>query len=340
MDGCRITDEYARRGIDAVHLENGALRVEILAGKGGDITELRDKRTDTNVLFESPHEWRAPTEGYAGAPDRKFSFLDHYPGGWQDVIPAPGGPTSVAGAPFGLHGESTTAPWDATISKDTADEVEVQLSLSLTRYPLDVERTISLSAGEPRLTISETVTNYGDVSVDYAWLQHIAFGPPLVGPSAHLAVPCETILTDADHDSPNARLPPDETFEWPTCDVGDETVDLRQIPPKEARVHDLVALTDLNQGRYTLTNPKIDLSVSVQFPGDFFEYLWYWQAFGGFEAAPFFGRNYNVGLEPCTSVPSAGLERAIENGTANLLAPGGREHVTVAIETGPAQPDD
>lgn len=330
-----ITDEYTRRGIDAVHLENRGLRVEVLAGKGGDVTEIRDKRTDTNVLFESPHEWHAPRDAYAGAPDPTFSFLDHYPGGWQDVIPAAGGPASVAGATFGLHGESTTAPWEATILHDDEDAVSVQLSLSLTRYPLDVERTITL-ADDPVLTVEETVTNRGEVSVEYAWLQHVAFGPPLVGPDARLEVPCETVLVDPDHDPPNARLPPGETFEWPTCDLDDGTVDLRRIPPKDARVHDLVALTDLAEGRYTLVNPELDLATTVRFPADLFEYLWYWQAFGGFEEAPFFGRNYSAGLEPCTSIPNAGLERAIENGTANTLAAGEREHATIEVEVAPA----
>ena len=67
MSGCTITREYTRRGIDTVVLENEALRVEVLAGKGADITELVDKRTNVNVLFEAPHEWHAPGDGHGGA---------------------------------------------------------------------------------------------------------------------------------------------------------------------------------------------------------------------------------------------------------------------------------
>jgi hypothetical protein len=143
-------------------------------------------------------------------------------------------------------------------------------------------------------------------------------------------------LTDPDHDPSNARLPPGESFEWPTYEGDDRSVDLRRIPPKDVRVHNLVALTDLKEGWYTLSNPEIDVAATLRFPNDLFECIWYWQAFGGFEDAAYFGRNYNAGLEPCTLIPNAGLERAIENGTANTLAPGEREPATIEIETGPA----
>lgn len=333
MRRCQITDEYQRKGLDIVRLENELLRIEVLSGKGGDITEIRDKRTDVNVLFEAPHEWRPPAAGAQGNPDGHFQFLDHYPGGWQDVLPAAGGPASAHGAPLALHGETPLVPWDATIIEDTAQRVAVRLETSLTRYPLEITRKISLKAGQSTLTVEESVTNQGEVNVDYSWLQHIAFGEPLIAPSAMLSIPCNTVLVDPDHDVQNARLPLGETFDWPTCDVDGEEVDLRHFPAKEQRVHDMVALTDLDEGRYTIENPELDLGVVVTFPNDLFEYLWYWQPLGGFVDAPFFGRNYNVGLEPSTSIPNAGLEDAIENGSAKRLAPGSTETATFECKT-------
>ncbi|MFC7028263.1 DUF4432 family protein [Halomicroarcula sp. GCM10025710] len=98
-----------------------------------------------------------------------------------------------------------------------------------------------------------------------------------------------------------------------------------------------MALADLREGRYTVSNPAIDLGVTVRFPESLYEYLWYWQPLGGFEEAPFFGRNYNVGLEPCTSIPNAGLAEAIENGTAELLDPGETRESTVTLETHPVE---
>ncbi|WP_254278777.1 aldose 1-epimerase [Haloarcula marina] len=330
---CTLTDEYTRRGIDALFLENDHLRVEILPGKGGDVTEIRDKRTDVNVLFEAPHEWRAPASGTVGAPDGAFSFLDHYPGGWQSVLPGAGGPSSAHGAPLALHGESSLVPFEKTVLTDTPDEVGVRLSASLTRYPFDIERDVTLAAGESAVEVSERVTNTGAVEVDFSWLQHIALGEPLVAPEARLSVPCETVHVDPDQTADTARLPPGETFEWPVCETVDGPVDLREFPAAGERVHDLVALADFSEGRYTLSNPDLELGVTVEYPDSFYEYLWYWQPLGGFEAAPFFGRNYNVGLEPCTSIPNSGVADAVENGTAESLGPGETQSSTVRLAT-------
>lgn len=148
-------------------------------------------------------------------------------------------------------------------------------------------------------------------------------------------IPCETILTDPDLGQ-NAQVLAGERFEWPTVDAGDSTVDLREFPPKSDRVHDLSALTDLSEGRYTIRNPELDLGVPVRFPECLFEYVWFWRAFGGFKEAPYFGRNYTAGLEPCTSIPNAGLERAIENGTANYLSPGEHVDASIAVTLHPA----
>jgi len=338
MRECTVSTEYERRGIDTVLLENDRLRVEILAGKGGDITEIRDKRTDTNILFEAPHEWRAPDDGTVEAPDPVHAFLDHYPGGWQNVTPNAGGPASVNGASLPQHGGSALTPWDVSVERDAPEQVSISLTTELTRYPLALERQISLNRDESALDIEDGMQNLGEVPVSYAWLQHIVFGPPLVGSDATVEVPCETVLVDPDHTDPNARLEPGTTGTWPTIAGADgDTVDLSTLPPKANRVHDLAALTDLARGTYEVRNPTLDLAVSVSFPPEFYEYVWYWGAFGGFESAPFYGRNYNLGLEPCTSVPNAGLERAISEGTANRIGPSETVTANVRIETGPAE---
>lgn len=337
MVGCTITDEYRRNGIETLILENEALRVEVLVGKGGDVTEIRDKRTDVNVLFEAPHQWYGLDQAGVGVSDGEFDFLDHYPGGWQDVLPEAGGPSDGPGAPFAQHGETPIVPWKSTILADGDDRVAATLSVDLSRYPFHVEREISLAAGEPTFRVHERVENVGEVGVDYSWLQHVALGEPLVAPGARLEADCETVVVDPDHDPNTRRLPKGERFEWPTCEVDGETVDLREFPPKDERVHDIAALTDFETGRYTVANSDLDLATTVEFDPDLYEYVWYWGAFGGFEAAPFFGRNYNLGLEPATSRPVAGLERAIENGSANYLGAGESVEMDLSVSVGRAE---
>ena len=332
----QISTEYQRKGLDVVFLDNEHLHVELLAGKGGDITQIRDKRTDTNVLFEAPHEWRPPTRTY-GAPDGTFAFMDHYPGGWQDVLPAAGGPSKGEGAPLALHGESTLLPWTIAETSETDASASVRLSTRLTRYPLWLEREVVLDADSSTLRVRSMALNEGETPVDYSWLQHIAFGSPLVSGDSVLDVPCRTARVDPDQTNESAVLPPGERFDWPICETSSGSVDLRRFPPREGsrrqRVHDLVALCELESGRYTLSNPTHDLGVTVRFPRSVYEYLWYWRPLGGFNAAPFFGRAYGVGLEPATSIPNAGLEAARENGTANQLASETSLSVTLSIET-------
>ncbi|WP_290815738.1 DUF4432 family protein [Halovivax sp.] len=332
MPELSVTDEYARRGIDTVHLENDRLRVEVLAGKGGDVTEIRDKRTDVNVLFETPHEWYAPAAGQIGSPDDWFTFLDHFPGGWNSVLPTAGAPAQVEGAPLAHHGESTLIPFDARTTAED-DRVVVSLSAELSRYPLRVERELTLEEGASRLEWEETVANVGEVDVDYSWVQHVALGEPLISPDARLEAPCETVHVDPHHDPDTRRLPAGETFEYPVYEGDDGEIDVSRFPPKDERVHDLAALTGFEEGRYTVTNPELDLGVTVEFDRDLYEFVWYWGAFGGFEDAPFFGRNYNLGLEPCTSRPTGGLEEHVENDTAEHLPAGETVSTALSLET-------
>lgn len=111
-----------------------------------------------------------------------------YPGGWQTSLPNAVTPATVAGAMSGLHGESSLVPWDATVTADGPDAVEVTLSTELTHCPLELERRVRLEAGESAVYTSESATNVGRVGVDYAWLQYVTLGEPLVGPEAELDV--------------------------------------------------------------------------------------------------------------------------------------------------------
>ncbi len=335
MPDCSITDEYRRKKIETVIMENEYLRIEVLSGKGGDITEIRDKRTDVNVLFEAPHEWYGFGQAGIGVSDGEFEFLDHYPGGWQDVLPMAGGPDEGAGgAPLAQHGETPIVPWDGTITEDSADRVVLRLSVDLSRYPFHAERRLILESGDPTLIVEEQITNQGEVEVAYSWLQHIALGEPLIAPEAYLEIDATRGIADPDHDPDTTRFTPGKEFDWPSYDDDGGQVDLTQFPSKQERVHDIVALTGFEDGRYTVSNPDIDLSVTVDFDPHLYEWLWYWGAFGGFESAPFFGRNYNLGLEPSTSRPVAGLERAIDNDTANTLGAGESVKTHLSVQVG------
>ena len=106
--------------------------------------------------------------------------------------------------------------------------------------------------------------------------------------------------------------------------------------PKSARVYDQSYVTDMPEGWYAITNQRTGLGFGVIYPKDVYRYLWYWQALGGGFGYPWYGRTYNVGLEPFTSFANDGLAGAIENGTALELRAGQRieTHLKAVAYTG------
>ena len=77
----------------------------------------------------------------------------------------------------------------------------------------------------------------------------------------------------------------------------------------------------MSKGWYAITNQKLDVGWAISYSHELFKYLWYWQSLGGGFGYPWYGRCYNIGLEPFTSYSNEGLAGAIENGTALRLNP-------------------
>ena len=330
-----IDDAYTYNDIDAVVMENAHLRAMVLPGKGGDILEFRDKSSDVDVLWQAEHEWVPPDTRVIPTADAT-TWHDHYPGGWQLNLPVAGYTDDFAGTPYGLHGESALLPWDTIIARDDADAVSVHLSVDLIRYPFHVERELTLPADESVLHIEESVTNEGRVELEYIWQQHIALGPPLIGPDARLDIPADTgVVEDYDADHENARLESGARFDWPEAPGADGTsVDLSAFPDYDACIHDVAYATDLEDGWYAVTNPAHEVGFGFAFPTDPFECVWYWQPFNGFAESPYWGRNYNVGLEPTSAYPSGDIPDAQRaNGTMKTLGPGETIEATYAATT-------
>jgi len=322
-DHLRVDDSFAYKGLDALFLENQHLRVLVVPGKGGDILEFRDKRTDVDVLWHADHDWQAPSEGTLPISDPS-AFHDHYPGGWQLNMPMAGFTEDFEGTPYGMHGESALLEWEYDID-ERESAISIHLETELIRYPFALERVLTLGEDEPTLEVEETVTNEGGVEVPYIWQQHIALGPPFVGPDATLDIPAQTGVTDDYADShENNRLAGDETFEWPHAPGLDgDAVDLREFPSYDSEIHDVAYATDLAAGRYSVANETLDLAFEFEFPTDIFESVWYWQPFGGHAEYPYWNRNYNVGLEPTSAYPAGNVPDAQrENGTLKRLGAG------------------
>jgi hypothetical protein len=317
--GCRIT-ETIYRGLRTVTLENEMVRVSFLADKGTDIFEFLHKPTDTDFMWRSPLGVRNPAMFVPTIPRPEGAFLDYYEGGWQECLPTGGNPAEYAGTKFGPHGEVCLVPWDYTILENEPERVQVRYEVRTYRTPCYLQKTVTLERNSGVLAFSEQLTNEGAVPLDLMWGHHPAFGPPFLDESCVIDLPGATVRTIETEQT--GRCKPGAEWSWPRVPGKDgPPIDLGRIAPPETRAHDLAILTDLQAGWYAITNTTRRVGFGMVWPVATFGALWYWQVFGGAMAQPWYGRTYNIALEPWTT-PHLTIEEAIAQGTQRVLAPG------------------
>src|SRR5439155_22349819 len=120
-----------------------------------------------------------PRRPHAVAPagaDPLGRFADLYPGGWQEVLPSGGAPSSHLGAEHGQHGEFHLLPWDYALLRDDEREVEVGFAAAGAKSPFRMEKSARLSTGEARLELCEVLVNESPQALPLMWGHHIGFG--------------------------------------------------------------------------------------------------------------------------------------------------------------------
>jgi galactose mutarotase-like enzyme len=317
---CRLA-EYSYRGLRLLFLENSMLRIGVLVDKGADIFQFLYKPTDTEFMLHTPRGIRPPAVQNTGS--QWGSFLDHYQGGWQEILPNGGPACTYKGVEFGLHGEITTIPWDYSIETDTPDEVRVTLFVRPFRTPFHLQRTMILRRDQPALIIEETLTNEGAEPMDYMWGHHPAFGAPFLGPNCRVDLPAGDLLVETFAGAAGTRLAGGGRHSWPIlAGPNGAEVDFSRPDAPGSGHEDLGYVVNLPEGWYALTNQDSGVGFAMQWSLDIFPYLWVWRQFNQSNGYPWYGQVYTLALEPWSSYPSAGLISAIENGSAARLGPG------------------
>ena len=323
--GCRVSDAWTYRGLKTVVLENDLLRVVVLVDKGADIYQLVHKPTDVDFLWRSPWGVRDPSKFSPTTGSGEGLWLDMYEGGWQTVFPAGGFPTKYGGADLGLHAEANIVPWDCVITEDSVDRVSIRLSVRTARMPFFFEKTMTLSEGSSVLEIEAALTNEGEELCHCVWGEHIALGAPFLSEDCVIDLPGGTLFNHHEDIHPNSRLKAGARGPWPWTEAKDGSrVDVSKIPPKSVRSYDMSYVTEMPEGWYAVTNQRTGLGFAFTYPKDIFQYLWYWHSFGGGFGYPWWGRTYNIGLEPFSSYGNEGINDAIANGSALRLEAGER----------------
>jgi len=88
------------------------------------------------------------------------------------------------------------------------------------------------------------------------------------------------------------------------------------------RTMDNCYLSEFDQGWIAVSNTKQNVGFGLAWDSAVFRYIWIWEALGGGIGYPWYGRTYNVGIEPWSGFPCAGLNEAVSRGTAVILQPG------------------
>ena len=318
--GARLR-EFEWLGMSALALENELFRVGVLAGRGSDVFELLYKPRDVDFVWLTDRGFR-----------RADTFVDGYGGGWQEILPNGGAPSAYAGASFGEHEEVSLLPWDYAIVEDTDERVVVRLSVACAKTPLRLVKELRLEARSARLDVEESLVNESPAPVRLMWGHHLAFGAPFLAPGARIRLPdgVEGIPHRTALNATGRRIAGDR-FRWPFAfsPVG-EHVDLSLLPPP-GTPSEIVYLTGFpDRAWYELGGD--DLRFRVEWDARVMPYLWFWQEFGGTVGYPWYGRHWNIGLEPFSSYPTNGLADAVANGTALELGAGEQRAFSLSTE--------
>ena len=327
--GCRC-GEFIWNGLKTVIIENDILRIEILAGKGTDIVEFLYKPEDIDFMWRSPIPFHNPYLFPITKESKPGNFLDYYPGGWQEIFPNGGAPCEYKGAVLGLHGEVALLPWDYKILEDTSEKVSVLFSVGTYRTPFELEKIITIEKGNGYIEIEEKVKNTGGQNMDFMWGHHPAFGKPFLSSDCFIKLSsCKIKVIPGDGKS-LTNLKQTEGI-WPYVEgIDGNKVDISRIPSEKDNVSDVIFLTDLKEGKYEIINEKKKIGFFFEFPLSVFRCLWFWRIAGGSYDYPWYGRNYNVALEPFSSLPN--LEEAVKRGDQLKLKPG--EELKVKMKCG------
>jgi hypothetical protein len=271
-NGVRISDQLMFQNGRVVVMENETLRVVCLPAKGADIVSFYSKTHHCECMLTPIREF-TPVENNPNVP----SYLAGTNNIWPEMFPTSSDYGKYSGVDQPAHGEAHMLPWRYDILDDTPEVVRVRFSCRMQMSPLQLERTLSLKAGDPTLYFDEKVTNVSDLTLPLNWGHHPTFGQPFLSEHCRIYLP-EGKLTD-----------------------GEES-DL-QIQPPGSRKSAMFYLTDFSEGWYGIFNHQKQFGFGMGWDASLFQTIWLWQCLNANPQAPWYRRAYTAAIEPVMSLP-------------------------------------
>ncbi|MDR0583543.1 MAG: DUF4432 family protein [Treponema sp.] len=308
--GCRIK-QFTHRGHDLLAMENSLLRIVLLLDKGGDIIDFVYKPGDIDFFWKNENGLSVTANQIASAPQAAGAYFDHYPGGWQEILPG-GGPMNYLGAEVGLHGEISLRPWQFTVEKDSPERIRVLLSAKTQRFPFAVKKRIIIEEGSASVSFEEELLNEGRQSMEYMWGQHPCFGFPFLEPGCVIHIPAKKMMTSPGFYTGNMIFQPGFTADWPLSGEGGKKI--ANVQEKDARITGLYHFSELSEGKLSIYNKNRKTGFCLEWDTAVYPYITSWQDYNGCMDYPWYGTGYNVTLE-LWNTPTDNFE------TAKRIAP-------------------
>jgi hypothetical protein len=300
-------------GLEAIALDNEALRITVLPELGAKVHELVDKVTGRELFWHNPRT--PPRRAPYGA-----HFDDWWSGGWDEIFPT-GDRALLHDELLPYMGEMWSVPWTATVEADVAaGEAAVTTIGHATMAPARMERRLSIRGDEPVVRADYRIVNLDVRPLPFIWGIHPVFA---VGPGHRIDHPGRTMLVGVSSDPSMGAV--GRTYDWPR--LPDPSArggwrDARVVRPRTDAVFGGHWAADLPDGWLALTDTDARRGVAIVFPTDVFRHAWLWQVYGGWRG------HHHVALEPWTSHPMQ-LEEAVAAGRARSLEPG--EELTAQV---------
>ncbi|QNK54444.1 DUF4432 family protein [Paenibacillus sp. PAMC21692] len=301
--GCRITDDLMYKGYRSLIVENEHLLIHILLDKGSEPIRFLHKPSDMDLIWVTR---MGIQPAHALFPD----YQTTYTGGWQEMFPEVSYTHEQSDTVI-HRGESAVTPWDYEILCDNEAEVSIKLTNRLRSMPFLIEKEICLKSREAIFRINEKITNESPtVELQANWGHHLAYGKPFLTEATKVelsegAVVCNPVSG--------------ESWSWPYAKQDGQSIDLSQMAAPGTE-RDLLYI-EAPDYRYKLRRPEDGICLNVSWDGNTWPYLWYWQNFQPASGAPFYGCEYNIGLEMFNVIPKLTLAEAAEAGQAIVFPP-------------------
>lgn len=320
--GCRFS-EIICRGYKIVVIENEKLKVSVLLDKGADIIEFLYKPQDMDFMWRSPLELEGTNKNPLTKSHPTGAFLDTYEGGWQDLLPNISTPTNFKNAELGFHGELAFLPWKYKVVEDNPYEVSIKFFVRMNRCPLFVEKIVKIKSMESFIEFEESIKNEGGEDFKFMWGQHPVVGKPFLDENCVIDLPDDsTGITYESDFSGNSPFEENKEFLWPIVeDRNGNRVDISKVMASEAKTAFNIYIKDIKEGWFGITNLFRGLGFGIKWNIDVFKHFLIWYVYRGFYNFPFYGRTYNIGLEPYTAIP-ADFNEVLKLGRELTLDPG------------------